>query len=232
MANHTITHAAGIYAGNANYAKYNTSAKVGRGVEASLPLYALLGAAIISDVDGICAAQAVAGAGALTIDGALASGGSVTLAVPQGIVIDSTNAGDTTQTITVTGTDYYDETLVEDIDANGTTAVSGLKAFKTITSVVSDAAFTGNVTVGNSNVLGLPFRTDDKNKLQVIFDGAADAATIVVADDNTATATTGDVRGTVTIAGTLDGTKKVSVNYLTLDRSSKELAFGVAQYAG
>lgn len=106
-----------------------------------------------ADVDGVCAAQAVAGAGNLTIDGALASGGVATMDIPRHLVIDSTNAGDTTQTLTITGTDRYGNTLTEAIAANGTTAVDGTKNFATVTQVASDGAFTGNVTVGTTDSL-------------------------------------------------------------------------------
>lgn len=163
------------------------------------------------DVDGICAAQAVAGAANATINGALASGGAVTLDVARAVQIDSSDAGDTTQTVTVTGTDVYGRAMSEAIAANGTTAVSGKKAFKTITQVAVSAAYTGNLTVGTTDILGLPvFLPNAGHILGELTNGAVPTAGTVVAGIVTAggsTATTGDVRGTYLPNQATDGSK-------------------------
>ncbi len=165
-----------------------------------------------------------------TVTGMTNTGGVVTLDTPRNVTLTSA-ADDSAKSITVTGTDEYGETLVESITGSNASVASGKKAFKTITSIVCVGDL-GTITVGFGDVIGLPFRISNKNQILVMFDGAADAATIVVADDNTATATTGDVRGTIDIAGTLNGTKILSVNYLTIDRTTKALAVGVSQYGG
>ncbi len=164
-----------------------------------------LGSPLTLDVDGIAAAQAVAGAGNLTLNGALASGGAVDLVsgaggspFGRGVEIDSSGAGDTTQTATVTGTDYLGNAMSEVIAFNGTTAVAGKKAFATVTQVAISAALAGNATCGTTDVLGLPFYlgTVDAPVIELADNATATAGTTVGGVDAAATTTTGDVRGT------------------------------------
>ena len=161
----------------------------------------------------VCAAQAVAGAGNATIDGASASGGVAILDVARAVNVDSTDSGDTTQTVTVTGTDYWNQVQTEEIALNGTTAVAGKKAFKTITQVAVDGAMTGNLTVGSTDVIGLPYRVTDAGYiLRSGWAGALadDAGTFVAADTTSpATATTGDVRGTYTPSSAANGSRRL-----------------------
>ena len=157
-----------------------------------------LGAPDTIDPDGIAASQNRTGAGALLVNGALSSGGVATLDRARNVVIDS--GGADTAVITVTGTDIYGEVLVENITLNGATAVSGLKAFKTITALASDGTVTNGFFAGPGDVLGLPvFLPTLAYVLQELADGAVATAGTVVAGVLTAngsTATTGDVRGT------------------------------------
>lgn len=142
--------------GQGNIGGVNNIAKIAASTAKAETRILVLGAPETADVDGVCAAQAVASATNATINGAYATSGVATLDVPRGLVVDSTNAGDTTQTITVTGTDVYGWGMTETIALNGTTAVEGKKAFKTITEVAVSAALTGNLTVGTTDILGLP----------------------------------------------------------------------------
>jgi hypothetical protein len=162
----------------------------------------------------VCAAQAIAAAGAASIDGASASGGVATFDYARAVNVDSTDTGDTTQTVTVTGTDYWGQAQTETIALNGTTLVAGQKAFKTITSVIVSAALTGNLTVGNEDIFGLPYRVTDAGYLfRVGWAGALaqDAGTFVAADTATATATTGDVRGTYAPSSAANGTRRLVI---------------------
>lgn len=100
-----------------------------------------------SDADGICASQTPAGAGNLTIDGALASSGAVTL--NNGHLITITCAGDeTARTFTVTGTNDNGYTITEDITGVNASTAEGAKYFKTVTQISVDAATAGAVTAG------------------------------------------------------------------------------------
>jgi hypothetical protein len=148
-----------------------------------------LGAPDTADADGICASQTINTTA--TINGALASGGVATFDVPRNVVAAWTN----TATITVTGTDIYGNVMRE--TSGSGTSLAGKKAFKTITSVVSSTSIT-SATVGSGDVLGLPvFLPGTGYVLRELQDGAAaTAGTVVAGVTTTATATTGDVRGT------------------------------------
>lgn len=163
----------------------------------------------------VCAAQAVAGAGGLTINGASASGGVATFDYARCVNVDSSNIANTTQIVTVTGTDYWGQAQTEEIAMDGTNAVAGKKAFKTITAVSVDAAITGTMTIGNEDIFGLPYRVTDAGYLfRLGWAGALGndtTGTFVAADTATATATTGDVRGTFAPSSAADGTRRLVI---------------------
>lgn len=186
---------------------------IGRGVGPLGRVYIFDIVPAAASATAVCAAQAIAGAGNATINGASASGGVATLDVARAVNVDSTDAGDTTQIVTITGTDYWGQAQTEDIAMNGTTAVAGKKAFKTITQVAVDGALAGNLTVGSTDVFGLPYRiTDAGYILRAGWAGALadDAGTFVAADTTSpATATTGDVRGTFDPSSAADGSRRL-----------------------
>ncbi|MEM6624460.1 MAG: hypothetical protein AAF674_19730 [Pseudomonadota bacterium] len=181
-----------------------------------------LGSPVAADPDGICLAQSASGAHTLTVNGALAINGVVTLDVPRNVVVDS--GGADTASITVTGTDAAGNAMSETITLNGATAASGAKAFKTITSVTSNGTIANGAFVGTGNVLGLPvFLARPIDVLQELEDGAAaTAGTLVAGDVATATATTGDVRGTYLPNSTPNGVRRFELHALV----------GMASYAG
>lgn len=165
-------------------------------------------APIVADADGVCVAQAIAGAADALINGALASGGVATFDVPRSLQMVSASAGDITQTVTVRGTDGHGRLVTETRTLNGTTIVNFLKAFKTVTRVSVSAATAGNFSLGTTNRLGVPvkIRVGDVLALKV-NDAVPEAGTIVAADLNTATATTGDPCGTITPTTAPDGSR-------------------------
>lgn len=172
---------------------------------------------------GLATAQAVAGAGNLT----LTAGTGVTTTVdasgttryvldtPRAITIDSSGAGDTTQTATVFGYDVYGQAMSEAIAFNGTTEVSGTKAFKSVTRIAISAALAGNANAGFNDKLGLPVRVTDAGYIvSVKWNNtlAADAGTFAAADvTSPATTTTDDVRGTYIPSSAADGSKRLVV---------------------
>ena len=103
------------------------------------------------DVNGICESQTRGSAGALTIDGALASGGIVTFDFPRVVIIDT--AGDESGiTFTVAGT-YNGRTLTDTVTgiASGATGTT-TKHFDTVRSVSVSAALASTVEVGTTDV--------------------------------------------------------------------------------
>lgn len=205
-----------LWMGNATGPQTNSWAgpgTIGRGVGPLGRVYIFDIVPEAASATAVCAAQAVAGAGNATINGASASGGVATFDVARGVNVDSSNVGDTSQTVTVTGTDYWGQAQTETIALNGTTAVAGLKAFKTITQVAVSAALAGNLTVGSTDVFGLPYRVTDAGYiLRSGWAGALadDAGTFVAADTTSpATATTGDVRGTYVPSSSANGSRRL-----------------------
>lgn len=184
-----------------------------------------LGAPLTADVDGLLTAYT---GSSPALDGALVSGGVGTFDVPRNIVVDS--GGADTAVLTFTGTDAYGNTLVESITLNGTTAVAGKKAFKTVTAVSSSGAIANGAFAGPGDVLGLPvFLPSTGLILAELENGAAATAGTAVAGVSTAaTATTGDVRGTYDPNSACDGAKDFQLVVALGDASYK----GVAQYAG
>jgi len=67
----------------------------------------------------------------------------------------------TTGVMTVTGYDYYGQSMTEAIAYAASTTTTGRKAFFQIASVAFSAASTANVSVGTSKVFGLPAKITD-----------------------------------------------------------------------
>jgi hypothetical protein len=113
-------------------------------------------------------------------------------------------------TVTVTGYDLYGQPMSEAITSSAavSTAVNGKKAFLQVTSVSVSAATGTAVTVGTTDILGLPVRVFNVAYIASVKSNntlAQDAGTFVAADTNTATTTTGDVRGTYVPATASNG---------------------------
>lgn len=180
---------------------------------------------------------AAASATAVLATTAVANGNLVTLATPvtldscgRPLVYVSSNVGDTTQTVTVRGTDYFGNAMTETVTMNGTTTVAGKKAFYKVISYQASAALTGTLSIGTGTLLGLPVYAPAAGYLlKELQDGsAATAGTFTVADTAKATATTGDVRGTYTPNAAPDGSKGYVLIIAVTDWDS----YGNPQYAG
>jgi hypothetical protein len=122
-------------------------------------------------------------------------------------------------TVTVTGLDYYGQAMSEAITSSAaiSTAVSGLKAFYIITSVAVSGATGTALTVGTTDVFGVPVRVTDGGYIcHVGWNGSftIDGGSLVVASTATATTTTGDVRGTFDPSSASDGIKRLVVGIM------------------
>jgi hypothetical protein len=224
---HRVSNSDDVRSGNAASAN---RAKLGvpfNGAEAQALIAISLGSPILQDADGVSASQTVTGAGtAFLINGALAASGAVTFDVPRNVVAAWTN----TAILTITGTDVYGQTMVE-TTASGTSH-TGKKAFKTITSVTTNATVTG-ATVGTGIKLGLPYRPVVGGFLRGrAGEDTADSGTYVAPGRSTATGTSADVRGTYSAAATLDGATQITVMIAVQNGPNDSDAFGVAQFAG
>ena len=99
------------------------------------------------DADGISAAASVGNNAALTIGGALASGGAVALS--HGRVVTILSAGnDAAKSFTVTGTDVNGDAQTESITGANAGTATGTKFFKTISGISAVGNPAGNVSAG------------------------------------------------------------------------------------
>jgi hypothetical protein len=227
MAHHHLSNSSDIGYGEAYYApgfgRYGF-----RGQPIRPIMRVSLGSPVAPVTNGYAQAQACATAKDLTLNGSL----SGVADVPRGVQAVSANAGDTTQTLTFTGLDEYGETVVENVALNGTTVVFGKKAFKSISKIHISAASAGNISAGSSDVLGLPFRLNNvADSLRAYFNEIVDTSgPFVKGDATTATATTGDIRGTFDPNSACNGSAVVV--WMASDPSSKETLYGIAQFGG
>ena len=168
-------------------------------------------------------------------DGTLSTG---TADGPRNVVAVVTHASSiVAMTILIVGRDQYGQAMSEllTITATGTSkTANGKKAFKQITRIdlISAGDSTSNtVGIGFGNVLGLSARPVAGGFIQGTFNGTKEATqgTFVDADVTTATTTTGDVRGTYTPNGTLDGAKRVTCIYVSNNGPTNADGFGVTQ---
>ena len=181
--------------------------------------------------NNISLAQAVAGAGNLTITGTLATSGVATLDVPRNVRITSSSASDTAVTATVYGTDTYGISMTETITFGGAATVSGLKAIKTVTRVAISAVMVGNASVGTGDVFGLPYVSASRNYVLTAYNGAFVTTGTFVAAVTTspATATTGDIRGTYAVPSASDGSKILTLWIYIANADTQTGLYGVTQ---
>jgi hypothetical protein len=99
------------------------------------------------DANGIAEDQTTAGAGDLSLDGALVAGGIATMAEAQIVSIESTGslAG---VTFTVTGTDADGRNISEDVTGPNNSTVVTTQYYKTVTQIAVDGAVGTNTEVG------------------------------------------------------------------------------------
>jgi hypothetical protein len=114
------------------------------------------------------------------------------------------------QTVTVSGFDYYGQAMSEAITSSAavSTAVNGKKAFYLVSSITTSGATGTALTVGTTDILGLPVRVANVAYVASVKSNnalAQDGGNFTAADTATATTTTGDVRGTYAPATASDG---------------------------
>jgi len=130
-----------------------------------------------TDDNAICAAQAVAGAGALTLNGAYVTGGVAVLDYARRL--DQITAGDDSGiTFTYVGTDANGIAQTEVVTGGAGTpsTETTTKYFKTITSITASGAAAGNVTVGfpdeiNSQIIPIDYASDSACAIAVDISG-------------------------------------------------------------
>ena len=180
--------------------------------------------------NNIAATQTPAAAGSLTLTAGTsvrsvinASGATVLqLDCPRAVQL-TTASGTivTSRNLTVSGFDYYGQAMSEVI-ATGTTSsavanVAGKKAFFQISGITISGSLPVAITVGTTDVLGIPVRVFNVSYVASVKSNntlAQDAGTFVAADTATATTTTGDVRGTYAPATASNGIVRTTMGIL------------------
>lgn len=143
--------------------------------------------------------------------------------VPRNVV----GAWTTASTVTVKGLDIYGAPMSE---VQTGSAFTGKKAFSVVLSITSSAAVTA-ATFGFGPVLGLPFRVSSGDFESPMLNDLAETAGTFAPPDLTdpATTSTGDVRGTYSCAGALNGAKFLGIILKVTDPTTTVGAFGVTQ---
>ena len=179
----------------------------------------------VTDADGIALSQTPGAAGNLTLAGALASGGTVTLTDAQHVTITSA-ADETGRTFTVTGTDRYGDAQTEAITGANAGEAEGSKNFKTITQIAVDAATTGAVTAGVNGNLESRWVSLDQTKpwrpasIAVVNGTSTYGAQVTYADTGGEAADSLDAFNHATVTnetGSVDGTITAPVSAVRID---------------
>lgn len=102
--------------------------------------------------NGIALSQTPGAAGNLTLNGSLVTAGVANLVTAQRVVAVSANAGDTTQSLTITGTDRNGNGISEVLKLNGTTQVNSVNDYLTVTKIAISAATVGALTAGTNSI--------------------------------------------------------------------------------
>jgi hypothetical protein len=151
-------------------------------------------------------------------------------------LVVTTNGNDSSGTYTIAGYDIYGYPMTYTMTGPNDTTGNTLKAFKYIASITPGGTIAStSVSVGTIDVFGLPLRTDWATYLTTYWNNAlvtpANTA-LVAADITTPSATTGDVRGTITATATSNGTERLVVfwNPLAANINSTVGLLGQTQY--
>jgi hypothetical protein len=177
--------------------------------------------------NNIAATQTPAAAGSLTLTAgtsvkSVTTAGGVTvlqLDCPRAVSVTTGAGSPTTRNFTVSGYDYYGQAMSEVIasSASASTAVNGKKAFFQITGITVSGGTVVAITVGTTDILGLPVRVFNVSYVASVKSNntlAQDTGTFVAAATQTATTTTGDVRGTYAPATASNGIVRTTMGIL------------------
>jgi hypothetical protein len=177
--------------------------------------------------NNIAATQTPAAAGSLTLTAgtsvkSVTTAGGVTvlqLDCPRAVSVTTGAGSPTSRNFTVSGYDYYGQAMSEVIasSASASTAVNGKKAFYQISGITVSGGTVVAITVGTTDILGLPVRVFNVSYVASVKSNntlAQDTGTFVAAATQTATTTTGDVRGTYAPATASNGIVRTTMGIL------------------
>lgn len=129
--------------------------------------------------------------------------------VPRTVTVKG-NAAGIAGDVVITGTNILGAVITDTIALNAATEVEGVKAFKTVTSILLPARTTAGdtVSVGWAKKFGLPHIVAFASMVLVkLFNGSADTGTLAVDDDEVE-------KNLFALNGTPDGTKALDLYYM------------------
>lgn len=136
---------------------------------------------VASATDYIAGAQAIGGAGNMTLDG--------TTTFDSARLVTITDAGnDSGVTFTVTGT-LNGETQTESLAGGNASTVTTTKYFDSVTQIAADSAAAGNVEAGIAGDLFLYLRGSEPVRVRAIYVVCEGTAATLVFNDNGSTGT-------------------------------------------
>jgi hypothetical protein len=140
-------------------------------------------------------------------------------------------------TFTVRGYDIYGFPMTETVTGGNVATANGKKAWKYIKTITHTGSVAGTLSIGTTDIIGLPLRCDTWGYANIMWNNVFVTANtgFVAADTNTATATTGDVRGTYTLQGAAsNGTLRLIIqqSLMAAALGADTGIFGVTQFSG
>ena len=224
--NQSVTASSTTMYGNSNVAFDDPSPMdLGIGPLGRIYVWDVIPQALVAN--NIAASQTPAAAGSLTLTAgtavksvSTALGATVLqLDVPRAVSVTTGAGSPTSRNFTVSGYDYYGQAMSEVIASSGSasTAVNGKKAFYQISGITVSGGTVVAITVGTTDILGLPVRVTNVAYVASVKTNstlAQDTGTFVAADTATATTTTGDVRGTYVPGTASDGINRTVMGIL------------------
>jgi len=106
--------------------------------------------------NNVCLSQTPLAAGALTLNGSLASAGVVTMDTPRQALFTFA-ADETGHSFVVVGTSWANDPITETVAGTTAGTVATVLSYKTISSITISAAATGAMTVGTNGVASSPW---------------------------------------------------------------------------
>ena len=125
--------------------------------------------------------------------------------------------GGTARAYTISGYDYYGQPMSEVITSVAAATTNGKKAFFQISGIVGAGGSVTAITIGTTQLIGLPVRVFDGTYIAHVGWNTAfaiDTGTFAAAATVAATTTTGDVRGTFSPSSAPDGVKRLIIGIL------------------
>ena len=180
----------------------------------------------------LVSALATAQVGALTISPGVGVTQSTTATgttiykfdVPRGVQVLSSNTTDVSA-LTITAYDAYTQPVTELVTLTPGTAALSKKTYSSVASIaLGTTGLIGALSIGTSDVFGLPFILPDINDVVSVKWAsvlANDAGTAVKADATSpATTSTGDVRGTYKPSSASNGSRRLTITQYLPDTAA------------